>query len=121
VGLSYREAVGDLPAGHPQLPAVLLLGSPYMYHQGDLIDAGHGTGNYVWESPWELPTQNIFGGGGVIAGWWRKPNTFSVRQAAPPVYVPQMTDAGLDGLIAGQFSRAPLMDEGGRYAAGGHY
>lgn len=125
VGLRARYGGPDFPLGGPTLPVIFSNG-PYSFHEGDLFTPL--TGNYVFDPPWELPTQNYFGGGGCVGGWWRQPNVFNPLQFTPEYglalsnrgYAKSVPDAGLGGLIAGQFSVEPLVDSGGRYAAGGY-
>lgn len=126
VGIAYRINEGPgLPPGHPMLPIIEAAGSPYRWYEGDLFTPL--TGNYVFDPPWELPTSSYFGGGGCVGGWWRQPNVFTPRQAAPQSgpflntgFATNVPATGLNGLIAGQFSTEPLLDDGGRYAEGGY-
>lgn len=77
----------------------------YHYHEGDLFTPG--TGNYVFEYPFEFPVQTIWG-----MGFLRKPNTFNPQQPPQMQAVPNVTINGIGGLIAGQFAMQPLESDG---------
>lgn len=77
----------------------------YHYHEGDVFTPG--TGNYVFDYPFEFPLQTIWG-----IGFLRRPNTFSPLQPQQIEAVPNVVINGIGGLIAGQIATQPLESEG---------
>lgn len=77
----------------------------YHFHEGDLFTPG--TGNYVFESPFELPMNTIWG-----HGFARQPNVFNPLQPSPLYSGPTVKIAGIGGLIAGQMALQPLESTG---------
>jgi hypothetical protein len=70
---------------------------PYRFHEGDLFNPG--AENYVFDSPYELPMQTIWGN-----AFLRTPNTFNPLQS-PQVYSwPNVKPNGIGGLVAGQMA-----------------
>jgi len=77
----------------------------YYYHEGDVFTPG--TGNYVFDYPFEFPLQTIWGN-----AFLRKPNTFQPEQP-PQIYSnPTIKINGVGGLIAGQLVTQGLETDG---------
>lgn len=77
----------------------------YYYHEGDVFTPG--TGNYVFDYPYEFPLQTIWGN-----AFLRKPNTFNPLQL-PQIYSnPTIVINGIGGLVAGQFALQGLETDG---------
>lgn len=89
--------------GHAQIPQVIdpTKGDIYHYHQGDLFTPG--AMNYVFDPPFDLPLQTIWG-----QGFLRQPNTFNPLQPPPFVQGPNIVVNGIGGLVAGQMAFQPL-------------
>jgi hypothetical protein len=79
--------------------------SVYAYHQGDLFFPG--TGNYVFDYPWELPMNTIWG-----HGFLTTVNKFNPYQ--PPQLYSQANVLlnGIGGLVAGSMALQPLESNG---------
>lgn len=77
----------------------------YHYHEGDIFTPG--TGNYVFEYPFEFPLQTIWG-----IGFLRQPNTFPPVQPPQVIANPNVFTNGIGGLIAGQYALQPLESDG---------
>lgn len=73
----------------------------YNYHEGDLFTPG--TGNYVFDYQFEYPLQTVWG-----SGFLRRANTFRPEQPAQVYQNPYITQIGVGGLVAGQFTHTPL-------------
>jgi hypothetical protein len=109
-GGNIRIAHGVFGAGSPAYGRMGLNPNAglYHYHEGDLFNPG--TGNYVFEYPFELPLQTIWG-----MAFLRRPNTFNpiqpIQSFAPPNVVPN----GIGGTVAGQIIFQPLIpnEQGG--------
>jgi hypothetical protein len=81
----------------------------YAYHEGELFTPG--TGNFVFETNFELPVKTLRGGGGANQGTPYPINRWPVF-GAPQVYsYPTVTIGGLGGLQAGAFVQQPLLDD----------
>jgi len=76
-------------------------GSFYYHFEGDLFTPG--AQNWVFEPSTELPIQTLWGNAFI-----RVPNTFSVRQPHQIYSNPNVTTAGIGGLVAGQIAHQPL-------------
>jgi hypothetical protein len=75
----------------------------YNYHEGDLFTPG--TGNWVFEPPFETPLNTIWG-----HAFLRTPNMFSPVQPPQIMSNPNITVNGIGGQIAGQIIFQPLLD-----------
>lgn len=78
----------------------------YHFHEGDLFNPG--TGNYVFDPPFELPLQTIWGN-----AFLRTPNTFNPLQPPQIMAPPHAFENGIGGLIAGQLALQPLSENNG--------
>lgn len=79
--------------------------SLFHYHEGDLFTPG--TGNYVFEYPFELPVLTIWGN-----AFLRTPNTFNPRQPSQLNANPNVVTNGIGGLVAGGIAFQPLESDG---------
>jgi hypothetical protein len=85
-------------------------GGLYHFHEGDLFTPG--TGNYVYDAPFELPMKTLWGGSTAQA-FLRTPNVWKVLQP-PQVYSqPTVKTSGIGGPVAGQMILQPLNSEDG--------
>ncbi len=75
----------------------------YRFHEGDLFTPG--TGNWVFESGFELPLNTIWGFG--FLGPNKAP--FDPRQPPQIVALPRVIPNGIGGIQAGQFNFQPLV------------
>jgi len=113
IGGMQRIAAGLFGVSTPRAQLSSQVAQPkkalYHYHEGDLFTPG--SQNYVFEPPFELPLNTVWG-----HAFLRAPNTFSVLQPAPVSYIPTGTyfavPNGIGGLVAGQMALQPLESTG---------
>jgi hypothetical protein len=79
--------------------------SVYGYHQGDLFFPG--TQNYVFDYPWELPMNTIWG-----HGFLTKVNKFNPLQPPQQESFANVRLNGIGGLVAGTMALQPLESTG---------
>jgi len=92
-----QEAPVSLSPGHGA--------SVYTYHQGDLFFPG--TGNYVFDYPFELPMNTIWG-----HAFLTRVNKFNPLQPPQLYSNPNVFLNGIGGLVAGGIAFQPLESNG---------
>jgi hypothetical protein len=82
----------------------------YHFHEGDLFTPG--TGNYVYDAPFELPMKTIWGGS-TNQGFLYRANPWKVLQPPQVFSQPTVKTSGIGGLQAGTMALQPLESEDG--------
>ena len=81
----------------------------YAFHEGELFTPG--TGNFVYETNFELPVKTLRGGGGANQGTPYPINRWPVGFVPQVWSNPTVMIYGLGGLQAGAFVQQPLLDD----------